>query len=101
MISTLENAYNKVVGQLEYNILLEMIKNVEERIFHDYPTIKKVDPMVANILNLETIKIRDEAERQKREAAKQASLSSIETMRKLGFIITEEQTQEILKHVME
>lgn len=123
MISTLETAYNdKVIGQWEYNMFLEMIKDVEERIFYGYPEIREeVDPMVAHLLNLESLKMRDEteqlkreleqqkqeAERQKQEAerqkqkAEQASLSSIETMKKLGFTLTEEQIQEILKHVME
>ena len=113
MISTLETAYNdKVIGQWEYNMLLEMIKDVEERIFYNYPEIREeVDPMVTHLLNLESLKMRDETEQLKREleqqkqkaeqAAKQASLSSIETMKKLGFTLTEEQIQEILKHAME
>ena len=98
----------------EDNMLLEMIKNVEECIFNDYPAIKKeVKPMVANILNLETIKMRDEAERQKKEAvkqateqtakiaARQASLSSIETIKKFGISLTDEQIQEILNNAVE
>lgn len=103
MISVLKTAYNdNVIEQWEHNMLLEMIKDVEERIFHDYPEIKEeVDPMVAQLLNLESLKMRDEAEQQKREAVRQASLSNIEMLKQFGITLTEEQKQAMLKQVFE
>lgn len=98
------------MGLREYNVLLELIKQAEEYIFYIFPEIKEeVESMAANILNLQSIKMWDEAEQQKREAvkqtakqaAKQASLSTIEMVKKFGFTLTEEQIQEILKHTME
>jgi len=57
--------------------------------------------MGENILNLESLKMRDELEQQKREAAKQAVLSNIETIKKFGIILTAEQVQELLQRAME
>ena len=102
MISVLKMAYNdNVIKQWEYNFLLEMIRKAEKRVFHDYPEIEEeVDSMVANLLNSESLKMRDELKAAK-QTAEQVSLSTIETMKKLGYNITEEQIQEILKQVME
>lgn len=105
MISILQTAYNdKVIGQWEYNLLLEMIKDVEERIFHNYPEIKKeVDPMVANLLNYESVKMKREIERQRKraeQAARQAVLSNVETAKKFGITFTDEQIQEMLNQAL-
>lgn len=103
MISVLGNAYNdNVIEQWEYNLLLEMIKNVEERIFDDYPEIKKeVDPMVAELMNLESLKMKKEFDQQKRETVKQTSLSIIEMMKQFGITLTDDQIQTILKQAEE
>ena len=100
-------------------MLLELIKKAEEHVFHDYSEIKKeVDPMVANLLNLQSVKMKRELEQQTRElelqtreleqqrkatkqAAEQASLSSIEMIKQFGITLTEEQIQAILKHAVE
>lgn len=102
MISVLEFAYNdKVIDLWEYNMLLELIKEAEEHVFCNYPEIKKeVDPMVANLLNLQSVQMKRELEQQKK-ATKQASLSAIETIKKFGVILTDEQVQEILDNAME
>ena len=120
MIGVLQSAYNeKVIGTPQYNVLLELIKKAEEHVFHDYSEIKKeVDPMVANLLNLQSVKMKRELEQQTRElelqtreleqqrkatkqAAEQASLSSIEMIKQFGITLTEEQIQAILKHAVE
>lgn len=106
MIDVLKTAYNdRVIDVWEYNMLLETVRKTEERVFHDYPEIKKeVDPVLANILNLESIKMWNEMEQQKREAEQQkreAVKGTITYMRQQGFAITDEQIQEILKRVME
>ena len=110
MINVLGTAYNdNVIEQWEYNLLLEMIKNVEERIFHDYPEIKEeVDSMVAEFLNYESLRMKKEfdqkireLEEQKKETAKLAALSSIEAVKQFGITLTEEQKREMLKCALE
>lgn len=114
MINVLGTAYNgNVIEQWEYNLLLEMIQDVEERIFHDYPEIKKeVDSMVAQLVNYESLRMKKEfdqkiieLEQQKREteqqAAKKASLTNIEMLKQFGITLTEEQIQIMLKQAEE
>lgn len=90
-----------------------MIQDVEERIFHDYPEIKKeVDSMVAQLVNYESLRMKKEfdqkiieLEQQKREteqqAAKKASLTNIEMLKQFGITLTEEQIQIMLKQAEE
>lgn len=131
MISVLGTAYHdNVIEQWEYNLLLEMIKNVEERIFHDYPEIKgEVDPMIAQFMNYESLRMKDEfdkkkremeelkreaeelkreageqkreAEEQKREAVRLAALSSIDAVKQFGITLTKEQEQTMLRRAEE
>ena len=100
MINVLDTAYSdKVIEQREYYILLEMIRKAEKRVFHDYPEIEKeVGSMVANLLDLESLKLMNELERQKKEAVKKAVKEAVE---KYGHSITDEEIQEILNHALE
>lgn len=75
IISILEAAcQDKVIEIWEYNMLLEMIKKAQQHIFGNYPEMKKeVDSMVANVLNLQSLKMRDEL-----KAAKQAVQQAVQ-----------------------
>ncbi|MCM1258559.1 MAG: hypothetical protein NC307_11980 [Roseburia sp.] len=76
MLELLEFAYNdSVITVEEYNVILEAIKEAEQRIFKDYADIKQeVDGMVSDTLELKSIKMRDEAVK---EAVKTLELESI------------------------
>lgn len=60
--------------------------------------------MVSSVLDLKCIKIRDEAERQKREAVEKTvqktTMSNIVKMRQLGVQFSEEQVQELLDYAL-
>ena len=110
MIGVLDSAYNEgIIKQWEYNAILETIQKAEQRVFNNYPQIKEeVDSMVANTLNLQSIKMRDEFSRQMAEAEKQmveavekTCLSNIEMMKRYGVTFTEDQIQEKLQHALE
>ena len=63
MLDLLETAYNEsIINIQEYNIILESMREAEQRVFNNYADIKKeVDNMVSNTLELKSIKMRDEA----------------------------------------
>lgn len=117
MLEILETAYNdNIIDLPEYNILLETIKEAEQRVFYEYEDIKEeVDSMVSSTLELKSLKMRDEAvnlaikkaEKKKIEAvekatkktAKQTTLELVDVMKKIG--VSEAQVQEVLKYAME
>ena len=103
MIGVLDSAYNEgIIKQWEYNAILETIQKAEQRVFNNYPQIKEeVDSMVANTLNLQSIKMRDEFSRQMVEAVEKTCLSNIEMMKRYGVTFTEDQIQEMLQHALE
>lgn len=62
----------------------------------DYPDImKEADPMVANLLNLQSVEMKRALEQQKK-ATEQASLSTIKMLQQFGITLTDEQIQAIL-----
>lgn len=96
----LEDAYNNgIIDITGYDILLETIREAEQRVFHDYEEIKEeVDGMVSNVLDLKCIRIRDEAVK---ETAQKTAMGIIEKMRQCGIYFSEEQMQELSKIAME
>lgn len=99
MLELLETAYNdSVIDIQEYNIILEAMREAEQRVFNDYMDIKReVDDMVSNTLELKSIKMRDEAvKKAANEAVKENNKNIKEKLKMLG--LPEEQIQEVLEY---
>lgn len=73
------------------------MKEAKQHVFCDYTEIKKeVDTMVSNVLELKSLKMRDEAVKQ----AKQETVKKIVIyMRQQGIDISDEKAQDLLKVV--
>ncbi|MBO5302483.1 MAG: hypothetical protein J6A92_00370 [Lachnospiraceae bacterium] len=102
MLDLLETAYNdSVIDIEEYNVILEAMKEAEQRVFKNYGEIKKeVDGMVSNTLELKSFKMRDEAVSEAvneaiSETINKTTLNFIKKLRMYGM--SEEQIKEIIE----